>query len=389
MSKIIMIGCDLHDRSMLVRYSVGAADPQQMSFENNAYGRSKLITRFKSLKAKHRADRIILVYEASGLGHGLSDQLHAEGIDCYVLSPTHLPKTPKSAKLKTDARDAQMLLEQLRGFVLAGNQLPTVWTPPPKLRDDRELVRARVDMADELTRIKLKISTLFKARELQFVSPTKGKWTKAALLRMRTKLIPQLEMTVGIKLKLLLDRFDLCRQQLGELDAALKQLSREPRYKHACAQLQRLPGVGLLVAMSFLTEMGDLTRFDNRRQVAAYLGLCPSSNESGEKNDRKGRITRQGPARLRKVLCQAAWVSVVRDQACAAEYRRLRQNQKNRSKKALVAMMRKLSIKMWHEALRCGVHSDLIGRDRPTPEDLTQARQRDNVVTIASPRPSP
>ena len=47
-----------------------------------------------------------------------------------MLSPTHLPKTPKSAKQKTDVRDAQMLLEQVRGFVLAGNSLPVVWTPP-------------------------------------------------------------------------------------------------------------------------------------------------------------------------------------------------------------------------------------------------------------------
>jgi transposase len=42
---------------------------------------------------------------------GLSDFLHDHGIECYVLSPTHLPK-------KTDAKDAQMLLEQVRGHVL-------------------------------------------------------------------------------------------------------------------------------------------------------------------------------------------------------------------------------------------------------------------------------
>ena len=55
-------------------------------------------------------------------------------------------------------------------------------------------------------------------------------------------------------------------------------------------ELRKLPGVGLLVAMTFLTEMGDLERFHNRREMAAYLGLCPSSFESGETNDRKGRI---------------------------------------------------------------------------------------------------
>ena len=47
-------------------------------------------------------------------------------------------------------------------------------------------------------------------------------------------------------------------------------------------------GVGVLTALVFLTELGDLSRFTNRRQLAAYLGLVPSSYETGKTNDRKG-----------------------------------------------------------------------------------------------------
>ncbi len=389
MCKVIMIGCDLHDRSMVLRYSIGAGNPEQMTLENTTLGRQKLVSRFKSLASQNEADRILMVYEASGLGHGLSDLLHSQGIECFVLSPTHLPKSVKSAKLKTDAKDAQMLLEQLRGFVLAGNALPVVWTPPPILREDRELVRARIDVADELTRVKLKITTLLKAREIQFISPTRGRWTKAAIAKMRTQLVEELGVAVGTKLKLLLDRLDMYRREMHELDAALVQLSKEPRYKETCKALLKMPGVGVLVAMSFLTEMGDLTRFQNRRQVGAYLGLCPAAHETGQANDRKGRITRQGPARLRKVLCQAAWTSVARDSKSAKTYHRIRQGQKKRTKKALTAMMRKLGIRMWHEAMKLGVHSDLVGRARPRPEDFAQAPQRDPVVPTASPTRQP
>tara|TARA_R110000744_G_scaffold186740_1_gene306140 strand:+ start:96 stop:1280 length:1185 start_codon:yes stop_codon:yes gene_type:complete len=389
MSNIIMIGCDLHDRSMLLRYAVGTSEPQQLSYENDASGRQRMILRLKNLAEKNDCKRIIFVYEASGLGHGLSDQLHDEGIECYVLSPTHLPKTPKSARLKTDAKDAQMLLEQVRGFVLAGNDLPVVWTPPKRLRDDRELVRARVDVADELTRVKLKITTLCKSREITLTSPTKCRWTKAFVAWIREHVIPTLDFAVGVKLKLLLDRFEMYRKEQAALDKALVRLSRESRYKVSCAELRKMPGVGLLVAMTFLTEMGDLNRFENRRQVAAYLGLCPSSNESGEKNDRKGRITRQGPARLRKMLCQAAWVSVIRCEDAAADYHRIKQNQKHRSKKALVAMMRKLGIKMWHRALTCGVSCELEGRARPSPKDFAQAPQRDLSTPSHSPSLQP
>jgi transposase len=187
----------------------------------------------------------------------------------------------------------------------------------------------------------------------------------------------------------LVDRFEMYRKEQGLLDKALAKLSRQPRYKEPCAELRKMDGVGLLVAMTFLTEMGDLHRFDNRRQVAAYLGLCPSCNESGEKNDRKGRITRQGPARLRKVLCQAAWVAVNRNEETQADYHRIRQNQKHRNKKALVAVMRKLAIKMWHRAMTCGVSEELVGRDRPSSKDFARARQRDLSPPSASPSLQP
>ena len=110
MSKTIMIGCDLHDRWMLLRYAIDAGEPQQKSFRNDREGRWKMIEWFSELAAKHQIERIVFAYEASGQGYGLSDLLEENGIECYVLSPTLLPKTPKSAKQKTDAKDAQMLL---------------------------------------------------------------------------------------------------------------------------------------------------------------------------------------------------------------------------------------------------------------------------------------
>lgn len=367
MTKVTMIGCDLHDRSMLLRYSVGNGQVQQLCYDNDASGRRRMIVRLRAIAEKHKSDRIFFAYEASGLGFGLCDQLYDAGIECHVLSPTLLPTTPKSAKLKTDAKDAQMILEHVRAHVLAGNALAAVWTPPQRLRDDRELIRARVDVADEITRVKLRIGSMFKRRGMKITGPTKSRWTQAFVRYLRDVVIPTLDYAVGVKLGLLLDRLEMYFRERNELDKAVKQLSQEDRYQVSCRELRKLPGVGLLVAMTFLTEMGDLLRFHNRREIAAYLGLCPSCHESGETNDRKGRITRQGPARLRKVLCQAAWVSIGKGNCEQARetYHRVRQNQKHRTKKALVALMRKLAIRMWHVALDCGVSPELEGRGGP------------------------
>ncbi len=390
MSKVIMIGCDLHDRSMLLRYAVGTDQPQQLSYPNDAAGHRRMISRLKGLAKKKGAKRIVFAYEASGLGYGLSDKLYDQGIECHVLSPSLLPKTPKSAKAKTDAKDAQMILEQVRGYVLAGNRLPVVWTPPQQLRDDRELVRGRVDVAEELTRVKVKIASMFKRYPIGIASPTRSRWTKKFITYVRAEVLPTMDLAVGTKLECLLDRYEMFQAEQSKLDKAIERLAQTDRYKRAYRELRKIPGVGRLVAMTFLTEMGDLTRFHNRREVAAYLGLCPSSHESGETSNRKGRITRQGPARLRKVLCQAVWVSISRCEETAAAYHRIKQGQSKRTKKSIVALMRKLGIKMWHWALSCGVSSELMGRGGPHElEASARAPQKDAAVTFASPSQQP
>ena len=373
MSKVIMIGCDLHDHSMLIRFAVGQGKPKEDRFSNDLLGRHLLVERMQQLAQEHGADRVVFAYEASGQGYGLSDCLHHEGIECYVLSPNRLPKTPKSAKQKTDSKDAQMLLEQLRGFVLAGNPLPVVWTPPQRLRDDRELVRARVDASDDTTRIKLQILSMLKRYEILKPCWYTTRWSKRFVKWLRDT-AAEMDPVVAPVLGSLIDRHELFQAEQNKFDKAIKALSQTDRYRDACKELRLLPGVGLLTAMTFLTEMGDLERFHNRREVAAYLGLCPASFETGKADDRKGRITRQGPSRLRKLLCQAAWVSLRDSEDAANTYLRIRGGKRNRTKKALVAIMRRLAIEMWHCARAIGTAEELRGRGGPHEGETPPAR---------------
>lgn len=375
MSEVTMIGCDLHDRSMLLRYSAGGGEVHQGAFANDQAGRRKMIAQLQQFALKHGSERIVFVYEASGQGYGLCDLLHAEGIECHVLSPTQLPKTAKRRQQKTDAKDAQMLLEQVRGHVLAGNPLPVVWTPPQRLRDDRQLVRMRIDSADAVTRVKLQILSLLKQRGI--VKPATYRtstWNKAFVAWLRTVAVAA-DAAVAPVWQHLINHYEFLKEEVARLDKALAQLARTERYQAPCAALRKLPGVGLLSALTFLTEIGDLTRFHNRREIAAYLGICPASFESGETKDRKGHITRQGPARLRKILCQSAWVAIRRCDDAKAFYTRVRGGKPARSKKALVALMRHQAIKMWHRALECGVSCELQGRGGPHGPPLLASPQ--------------
>jgi transposase len=70
--------------------------------------------------------------------------------------------------------------------------------------------------------------------------------------------------------------------------------------------LQSLRGLGLVGAATLVAELGDITRFDNPRQLMAYLGLVPSEASSG-RTRRQGGITKAGNGAARRMLIEAAW----------------------------------------------------------------------------------
>src|SRR4051794_39879378 len=111
MNQVTTVGCDLHDRNMLLKLAAGMDEPQQRSFGNDCEGREAMVQHLIDFAGRHGSERIVFVYEASGQGYGLYDLLTDQGIECYVLSPAHLAKSAKQKRNKTDAKDAQMLLE--------------------------------------------------------------------------------------------------------------------------------------------------------------------------------------------------------------------------------------------------------------------------------------
>jgi len=173
---------------------------------------------------------------------------------------------------------------------------------------------------------------------------------------------------------------------LKTLDQAITRLSGSPRYAGPFRKLMLMQGVGKLCAMVFLTEMGDLERFNNRRQVGAYLGLAPSAYESGQQNDRKGHITRQGPGRVRHVLCQSAWSALRYSPEWRSKYDQIRRGSAKRSKIAIVAIMRQLAVVMWHTAR--SPELDEVLKEADQAKSSARARQKGSAPpALPSPRP--
>ena len=349
MQKRILAGCDLHDKSMFVCVRIANGEVQKRTFPNTATGRKALV---KWLLGMGDKESIVLAYEASCLGFGLYDELEAVGILCHVLAPSRIERSAQQRMNKTDEKDARQILSVLRGHYLAGNPLPAIWIPDHATRDDRELLRARMTTQTECSRVKTRIRTLLKRNHITRPEGSGAGWTKP--YREWLKALSECDAPLGpgarSALSSLLRQMDVLEEEVNAMDKKVEVLGKTKRYHKRAEALMALAGVGWLTALVFLTEIGDLKRFQNRRQLGAFLGLTPSAHESGEANDRKGRITRQGPARVRHVLCQAAWNHVRVDPHARAVYERIATKNPKRKKKALVATMRRLAIRMWHAA---------------------------------------
>jgi transposase len=132
---------------------------------------------------------------------------------------------------------------------------------------------------------------------------------------------------------------ELIDQAETKLDALGKQ--------HAdVALLQTAPGLGPRTAEAVAAYLHDAPRFPSAKQVSAYSGLVPRQHQSGEM-DRRGRITKRGPALLRKLLVECAWCMVRYNAWARGIYQRLTGGGQRRKKQAIVALARKILVRCW------------------------------------------
>jgi transposase len=95
-------------------------------------------------------------------------------------------------------------------------------------------------------------------------------------------------------------------ERLGRLEQELQEQVKAWRLHPVVDALQALRGVQFTVAVTTVAELGDLTRFDNPRELMKFLGLVPSEYSSGERR-RQGSLTKAGHTHTRRALVEGAW----------------------------------------------------------------------------------
>jgi transposase len=300
--------------------------------------------------------QVLVVFETCDCGGWVYDIAAALGLLVAVANPSHEAWRWTKVKRKTDRDDALKLAS-----MAAMRQLPTVHMPTPAQRQKRRLVHQRRALVQRRTEIKNSIRSIFSQQGLLLVRGTK-QWTKPGIAQLKQESRALSECSVDElwrgRLHVELQLLQMLDEQLKLVDQKLDALgSKDERIE----RLQQVKGVGPRLAEALVVHLDDPHRFKSGRQVSAYVGLVPRQFESGTMK-RVGRITRRGPGLLRGMLIEVAWM-VYRHNPWAKRFvQQVSRGMKQRKKIAIVALARKLLVKLW-AMLRDG--SGWIDPDRP------------------------
>jgi len=235
-------------------------------------------------------------YEAGCFGFGLYRQLSAMGVSVVLAAPGLIPRKPAD-RVKTDRRDAHSLSLALRAGQLVG-----IYVPTQQDESVRDYLRMYEAFRGDLRICKQRILQFLLRRSLCYDGG--GPWT-----------VKHRHWLSALEFEQPRDRqtLDMYLSQMQELEAKCAEAAAEVEsiaaqdcYRQQTKKLTAFKGIKTLIALSFITDIGDFRRFANARQFMAYLGLVPSEHSSGNKR-RQGGITKAGNTHLRRLLVEAAW----------------------------------------------------------------------------------
>lgn len=240
--------------------------------------------------------KFICGYEAGCLGYTLYHQLNDHGVECIILAPSTMAKSPVQKKKKTDKRDSEMIAR-----CLAHHTYHKVHVPTPEEEQIKEFIRMRDDHKLALKKIKQQILAFCLRHGFTYTEGA-NHWTVTHLKWLRG-LEPE-----GIYKEILceyLATYDKLTDILERLDKRIEELADQGAYRDSVKKLSCFLGVKTQTALAVIVEVGDFKRFQKAEQFASYIGLVPGEDSSGDGVNRLP-ITKAGNTHVRRLLVEAA-----------------------------------------------------------------------------------
>lgn len=283
----------------------------------------------------------VFVIEACALTGWVYDLATAHGVICKVANTAGEAWKYTKVKRKTDRDDALRLVELERL-----GQLPTVRVPPKAERDWKALIAHRQALVGRRVAIQNRLRALLVGQGLT-APPGAKAWTEEGLSRFDREAKPIRECGCDELWRGILHLELIEYRQVVELiSMSEKKLDELGKANERVRLIRTIPGVGPRTAETIVAHLSEPSRFTSGKQVGAYFGLVPKQFQSGQ-SDRRGRITRRGPAVVRKLLVECSWCMLRYNGWAREVYARLSNGGKSRRKQAVVALARKLAVICW------------------------------------------
>ena len=343
--QVIKLGIDVHlDRYVVVRQIDGGAPQPPQRFSP-----SQFLEWAKKQTALAR--QVYSCYEAGPFGYRLHRTLKDLGITNYVVRPRDWDEYGK--KVKTDKRDAKAMVLSLDRYVSGNTEAFCVVRVPTEAE---EQARSRSRQRESLQKEKQRLAAQGRSHALYYGAHLEGAWWTESLW-------PELEVPPIVQ-----ELLEPLRRLIQALEQELKPLTQAL----TDATPKELPkGLGKLTYEVLEREVGDWNRFDNRRQVASYTGMCPREDSSAQRRF-QGPISKHGNPRVRTVLVEAAWRLVQYQLAYKPVARWLPvlvnpKTTRSKRKQIIVAIGRQFSVDWWRVRTQRCQAADLGLQTNPTP----------------------
>lgn len=355
-----------------VGLDLGARHIAFCEVEDGEIVRKGAVRRLSELKELLGPDlpRARVAFEACREGWHVHDTLREWGHEPLMLDTTRVRQLGIGQHgRKNDAIDAEVIARAVEA-----GRVPLAHVLSPERRALRAKLSVRGELVDMRSRQVTMIRGLVRACGTSLPSSaTKNfleKVEEAKLAKETRALIAPLVATLAI-----------AEEQIRKLDAEIAEMVASDTQTRICASV---PGVGVIVAASFVSVLDEAKRFRNADAVASYFGLAPSeSTTGGPGNRRLGGITKQGNTHARAMLVQAAW-QILRAADAEDPLRKWAEQVAERRgrKVAAVALARKLTGLLW-AMCRDGTVYDPALVARASATGLHDKTQQNAVVAAA------
>ncbi len=321
----LFIGIDIHKRSWKVHCATDLSCGRTFSMSPDPECLREYVERH------FPGHEVSTAYEAGCCGYSSHRSFESYGWRSLVVNPADIFRRGKERHTKTDRIDAQLIARELKD-----GRLECIEVPDRCREQLRSLFRRRNDLVKDMRQTKsyIKMQLLYYGIEVPEVYDN-DHWSHGF-----RDWLDGLEFEYESGKEVLRSRmrtFRFIDREFRDVSTLLRRHTKA-HYKRDYMLLRSIPGIGPIVASGILSELGNLRRFNNIKQLAGYVGLAPGIYQSGDTVRHTG-VSMRAHRLIRSYFIEASWQAIRTDPVMQGYYRK---HQGKNVKSVIVKVARKL-----------------------------------------------